>query len=272
MKKIFIAVLLTLFIATPVKAQGEFTASVEPTLIKGEELCVNCENAVDDIIVVVHNLDGGKLWEKTYDVSDKIYMDFPEHNPLTGIILHIYSGDVEKVLKVDFIEPHHHVGHLVAFVRPTETEAGNLEYFLCDCGKAFEDRACTVEITEPVETWAYLAPVPKSEWREGDPVPYISEHDDKNITDPNKPNPTWSGDKVKDYYEKKEIRIQNDLAARLDDDSVDQEIGKKNLPEVFEEASEEVSEEPIVLSVTSAEKTDLTIWEKIKLFFINLFD
>ena len=43
---------------------------------------------------------------------------------------------------------HVHAGTLVPGVDPTCTEAGNKAYYVCECGKWFEDAACTVEIVD----------------------------------------------------------------------------------------------------------------------------
>ena len=270
MKKILLAALLTVLLALPVNAQGVFSVDQEEiTATTGDAIELNYENAVGEIEVAVCNEYNQEMWTEYFDPEENgiLTITMPECNPLTTAYLHILNGDAEEVVKVTFVQPHEHQPHLVEFIRPTETEPGRMEYFYCDCGKYFEDRGCTKEITEDIDTWSYLAPVPKEEWGEGNPVPYIAKYDDKQVTDDSKPNPTWTEEEVNSYYEKEEAEIQTELEERKE--TSQNEESELVVEDDVIETNEVI--EPVTFAVQPVEKEELTLWEQIKMFFINLF-
>ena len=257
MKKFLLALVLSMIMVLPVNAQ-------EITVEKGQYLPVNDADKVD----IYNELDSNLIWEdvpiENIDGVQKVLI--PLNNPLKTIHVHIVKGDEENVLKVHLTEPHEHQPHYVDAVRPTDTQAGSKPYFYCDCGKYFEDKACTIEITEDIDTWKYLAPIPKEEWGEGNPVPYVPEIDDKNITDPTKPNPSWTEKELNEYkeiYEEKELETEKVLKEK----SIEPE------EEVIDEIKEEIIDKPEVVVYKAEAKTeDVSLWDRIKNFFINLFE
>ena len=253
--KIIFATMLTFLITLPVNAQEDLTVE------KGQYLQVG--SAEENVTVNIHNEQDKPIWKnvEVENIDGVANVLIPLNNPLKTIYVHIVKGDEESVLKVHLTEPHEHQGRYVGAVRPTDTEAGNKAYFYCDCGKYFEDKACTIEITEDINTWKYLAPIPKEEWGEGNPVPYVEEIDGKNIIDPTKPNPSWEQEKVEEYYKNEEIETQKELEERKE----------KSETEV-ETTEPEETIKPMTLSVEPVEvKEEPTFWEKVKMFFINLF-
>ena len=267
MKKILLAALLTFILALPVNAQGAFGVEQEEITVEtGDAIELNYENANGEIEVAVCNEYDQEMWSEYFGPEENgtLTIKMPECNPLTTAYLHVMNGDAEEVVKVTFVQPHEHQPHLVEFIRPTETEPGRMEYFYCDCGKAFEDRACTKEIENP-EEWAYLAPVPKEEWGEGNPVPYIAKYDDKQVTDNSKPNPTWTEEEVNSYYEKEEANIQTELEERKE--TSQNEESELVVEDDVIETNEAI--EPVTFAVQPEEEP--TLWEQIKMFFINLF-
>ena len=242
MKKLLTVLFATLLISTTAFAQENITVEKGQYLQVGsaeENLTVNIHNEYDQLIfedVEVENING---------MANVL---IPSNNPLKTIHVHIVKGENESVLKVNLTEPHKHQPHYVDAVRPTDTQAGNKSYFYCDCGKFFEDKACTKEITKPIDEWSYLAPIPREKW--DGPAPYVKEIDGDNITDPQKPNPSWEQEKVEEFYEQEEIEIQKKLEERTEIEVI----------------------EPMTLSVESVkEEKELTLWEKLKMFFVNLF-
>ena len=257
--KILFATLLTMLITLPVNAQ-------ELTVEKGTYLEVG---QTEEITTVnVYNEQDKPLWKniEVENIDGMANIFIPLNNPLKTIHVHIVKGDEESVLKVNLTEPHEHMGQHVEFIRPTETEAGRMEYFVCDCGKYFEDRACTKEITEDIDTWSYIAPVPKEEWN--GPVAVVERYDGKQVTDDYKPNPTWTEEQVNNYYEKEEVEIQTELEERKEE-SIKTDDAIENADDVIE-TNETI--EPVVLSVKPVEVEEPTLWERIKDFFANLFE
>lgn len=271
------------------RAEGKFDIKeAELTVETGQVIELSYENANGEIKVGVCNEFDQEMWTEHFNSegSGVLAITMPECNPLTTAYLHIINGEAEEVVKVSFVKPHEHQPHLVEFIRPTETEPGRMEYFTCDCGKAFEDKACTKEIENP-EEWAYLAPVPREDWGEGNPVPYIPEYDDKNITDPAKPSPTWTEEQVEEYYEQEEAQIQEELEGRKNivtaspDDKKSQLISNENIKEdeafdVLDENTQKVNS-PMMFTSPSADveveaEQPVTFWEKIKMFFEKIFN
>lgn len=254
MKKILTILCATLLIGTTAFAQEEITVE------KGQYLEVGIADRVDIYNELDTNLIWGNMEVENIDGMANVFI--PLNNPLKTIHVHIVKGDEESVLKVHLTEPHEHKGHYVEFIRPTDTKAGRMEYFVCDCGKYFEDKACTKEITEDIDEWSYIAPVPKEEWGEGNPVPIVEKYDGKQVTDTTRPNPTWEQEKVEEFYEQEEIEVQKELEERV--------IVSEDLEVEIEEENETI--EPVTFFVESVEVEErLTFWERIKAFFMNLF-
>ena len=67
---------------------------------------------------------------------------------------HIYGDD--NICDVCGYERHIHSGIKQNGKAATCTAAGAKEYFTCECGKNFEDEACTKEITENIDTWKVI--------------------------------------------------------------------------------------------------------------------
>ena len=261
MKKILIVLIATLLISTTAFAQEP-----EITAEKGQYLEVG--SAEENVTVNIHNEEDKPLWKniEVENIDGVANVLIPLNNPLKTIHVHIVKGDKENVLKVNLIEPHEHQGHYVEFIRPTETEAGNKPYFYCDCGKYFEDKTCTIEITEPIDEWSYLAPIPKEEWGEGNPVPYVEEIDGKNTFDESKPNPSWSQEDVEVYYKEEEKQIEKELAERA------AEPEKEEITETVEEPKAVTYSSTLEATPADTQpKENITLWDRIKEFFIGLF-
>ena len=253
MKKILnviFAAVLALLIVVPVNAQETLTVE------KGTYLEVGNADRVD-----IYNELNSAVWKNMEIVNGSVLI--PKDNPLQTVYVHIYKGDEKEVIKCTLTEPHEHKGQYVEFIRPTDTEAGKMEYFFCNCGKYFEDRECTKEITEDIDEWSYIAPVPKEEWN--GPVAVVERYDGKQVTDSTKPNPTWTEEEVNNYYEKEEIEIKAELVDRAESKEANDVIESND--DVIE--TNEVIE-PVTFAVQPVEEP--TLWEKIKLFFAELFN
>ena len=254
MKKLLTVLFATLLISTTAFAEEPFAINESVISVeKGQPIVINYNNAENDILVKVNNEYNSTIWEYTYPANESGYfqIDIPEDNPLTGLILHVYNNDVEKIVKVNFIIPHEHSMTYFDFIRPSDTEPGRRSYFYCPgCGKYFEDRGGTVEITKPIGEWSYLAPVPKEEW--DTPAPYIPVEDDKNVTDSSKPNPSWEQERVDEY-------ITNETETCIE-----------STPDEHEKFVATYAIEPVTEKIEVVNKPD-TLWEKLKMFFVNLF-
>ena len=255
MKKLLTVIFTTLLISTTAFAQENITVE------KGQYLQVG--SVEENVTVNIHNEQDKPLWKnvEVENIDGVANVLIPLNNPLKIIHVHIVKGDKENVLKVNLTEPHKHQGQHVEFIRPTETEAGRMEYFVCDCGKAFEDRACTIEITEDIDEWAYLTPVPKEEWN--GPVAVVERYDGKQVTDPTRPNPTWEQEKVEEFYEQEEIEIQKEIEKRI--------VVSEDLEVETQEGNEEIKSVAFSVEPVKVEE-EPTLWERIKAFLINLFN
>ena len=263
----FLFTIVFLAMATlPVMAKEIFTAYItEATKSKeGDRVVINYDNASnEDIVIEFNNEYDKKIYTYVYssETKGKINLELPP-GPITKFFIHIKNGSDEVTLTGEYVFEHEHVGEYVEFIRPTEKDPGRMEYYKCECGKCFEDRECTIEITDNIDTWSYLPPVPREEWREGDPVVYVEKYDGKNTFDPDKPNPTWNEEDVIQYYDQEE-KLQEPK------ENIREVEENENTLQLAAEVEKDI-ETPVAYCVEPVKEVKVTVWERIKGFFLRL--
>ncbi len=135
---------------------------------------ITVKNGTTDLTVKYTDDSYAELFEGiSFLLEGTDYVEIADENGLTVTLKCVRTGSTRLTVAVSFKHPdpnsiereeqksivitkmidvhsaaHEHKGILVAEKDETCTEAGNKPYYECDCGKWFEDEACTKEITD----------------------------------------------------------------------------------------------------------------------------